>query len=110
MLLQTFSSFVIQADYFINKDYIAKVLCINRDKPIMHCNGKCYLAKKLKEHEKKDQQAPNTQKEKLDVQSFFIPQVVNLSITLVITKTEYFDMEDNLISSYTHSIFHPPSV
>jgi len=35
-------------EYEINKKYIAEVLCKNKDRPEMHCNGKCYLKKQLK--------------------------------------------------------------
>jgi hypothetical protein len=35
-------------EYTINKDFIAKVLCINKDKPELKCNGKCHLTKQLK--------------------------------------------------------------
>lgn len=44
--------------YFnINRAYIARVLCENRDRPQLNCNGKCYLAKKLKQQqEKKDKE------------------------------------------------------
>jgi hypothetical protein len=47
-------------DYLINKDYIAKNLCVNRDKPKSCCKGKCHLVKQLKktssntENENKD--------------------------------------------------------
>ncbi|MBP4140542.1 hypothetical protein J3S90_01855 [Flavobacterium sp. P4023] len=34
-------------EYVVNYDYISKVLCINKDKPMMHCNGKCHLMKEL---------------------------------------------------------------
>ncbi len=34
-------------EYHSNKDYIANVLCENRDKPAMACNGKCYLKKQI---------------------------------------------------------------
>ena len=30
-------------EYLINYDYIVSELCENRDKPILTCNGKCYL-------------------------------------------------------------------
>lgn len=30
-------------EYLINYDYIVNELCENRNKPIMDCNGKCYL-------------------------------------------------------------------
>jgi len=34
-------------DYAVNYDYIRKELCVNRDKTVMGCNGKCYLMKQL---------------------------------------------------------------
>jgi len=34
-------------EYALNYDYIAKVLCENKAKPQMHCNGKCHLMKEL---------------------------------------------------------------
>jgi len=34
--------------YTINKTYIAKNLCENRNNPKMKCCGKCYLKKQLK--------------------------------------------------------------
>ncbi len=47
-LLPSVSQWGVIAYYHANKDYIARVLCQNRDKPQLHCDGKCYLAKKLK--------------------------------------------------------------
>jgi len=46
-LLPTVSQWGIIAHYQLNKKYIARVLCENRDKPQLNCDGKCYLAKKL---------------------------------------------------------------
>ena len=34
-------------EYAVNYDYISAVLCINKSKPELHCNGKCYLSKEL---------------------------------------------------------------
>ena len=39
-------------EYAFNYDYISKVLCINKDKPELNCNGKCYLMSKLAEESK----------------------------------------------------------
>ncbi|MDB5240423.1 MAG: hypothetical protein JWP57_1048 [Spirosoma sp.] len=41
------------AYYQLNKDYIVRVLCENRNKPQLHCDGKCYLAKRLKAQQNK---------------------------------------------------------
>ena len=35
-------------DYVINYKYISEELCVNRDKPELHCNGKCHLKKEIK--------------------------------------------------------------
>jgi hypothetical protein len=35
-------------NYKINYKYISEVLCINKAKPKMACNGKCHLKKQLK--------------------------------------------------------------
>ena len=34
-------------DYAINKEFIAKVLCDNIEKPKLKCNGKCHLKTQL---------------------------------------------------------------
>ena len=34
-------------EYVVNYEYISKVLCVNKDKPMLHCNGKCQLMKEL---------------------------------------------------------------
>ncbi|UFH56641.1 hypothetical protein [Spirosoma sp. KNUC1025] len=52
-LLPTVSQWGTIACYQVNKDYIARVLCENRDKPQLHCDGQCYLAKKLKAQQDK---------------------------------------------------------
>ncbi|MDJ1506173.1 hypothetical protein [Xanthocytophaga agilis] len=55
LLLQTFSRAGIYLSFKVNQDYIARVLCINKAKPQLNCNGKCYLAKKLKQAEEQEQ-------------------------------------------------------
>ncbi|MCW3466309.1 hypothetical protein [Chitinophaga nivalis] len=50
--------YVVMLDYYLNQSYIAKNLCINRDKPQLHCNGKCHLKKQLKEEDRRSQENP----------------------------------------------------
>lgn len=45
--------------YVLHKKYYAEVLCENKDKPMMHCNGKCHLKKEIKELEE-NKNNPNT--------------------------------------------------
>jgi hypothetical protein len=75
------------AYYQINKQMIADKLCINKDKPEMHCNGKCFLSKQLKkaeENEKRQSQSLNQKDEVMTVDThlstiFFIPTYSFLS-------------------------------
>ena len=47
IILQSLALLYVQMEYGINHAYIAKVLCVNRDKPQMHCDGKCFLKKDI---------------------------------------------------------------
>ena len=111
VLLQTFSRFVIEADYFFNKNYITKVLCINKAKPKMHCNGKCYLSRQLKEQEKQEQQIPDSRKINFEVAPFFLPKPFSLpNVYYSSIKVQYLPTVDVLSSTFLRSVFHPPTV
>jgi hypothetical protein len=111
LLLQTFSQVIIVAEYYARKDYIAKTLCENRNKPQLHCEGKCCLKKKLAKEGK--EQAPNSGNQKSE-------QTVNLigpeaKIEIVFSQhippaKKYFSYNELKTYSYHHSVFHPPAV
>jgi len=108
--MQTFSLFVIQADYYLNKSYIKSELCINKARPKMNCNGKCYLAMKIQEQEKQDQQAPSSMKEKFEIQQFYLPQEITLVSFHGSAEVRYYYINDSFTSAYHPSVFHPPTL
>ncbi|WP_448606882.1 hypothetical protein [Paenimyroides ceti] len=57
-LYQSTSSFWIITSFYINQEYIAKNICINRFDAIPVCNGKCYLSAELKKDQDKEGQIP----------------------------------------------------
>lgn len=62
------SKLSIYVNFKINQDFIAEVLCINKDKPMSTCNGKCYLSKQLKEREEQEEkQTPRERNERVEV-------------------------------------------
>ena len=73
----SFSRFFIYAGFELNKNYIAAKLCENRNRPWLHCNGKCYLLKKLKQAEEKQNASERESQKNLVQESFCeaIPQV-----------------------------------
>lgn len=98
--------------YQINKEYVATVLCENKDKPELNCCGKCYLNKQLKKTEDNSpasKQMPKTEKAE------FSPFIATVN-TFVNTP---FNPDASLIhhERYTPpkgydvpvAVFHPPS-
>jgi hypothetical protein len=107
-MARSFSYYVFEADYYLNTSaYIAH--CVNKDKPWMHCNGRCQLHKQIKQQQdNSDKQAPERRignEGPLSCNSFFaaVPEVYGLLIER--SYPEY--MTGNTIS-VPRSLFHPP--
>jgi hypothetical protein len=110
ILLQTFSQVVIVLVYYANKDFIAKNLCENRDKPKMHCEGKCCLKKKLAKEGK--EQAPSTRNQKSEEVALFFYSNTRFEIVYhsgSLPRPAYYIYNDLHTSSFHHSVFRPPS-
>ena len=54
IVLQSVSLLLVDAGYNVNHSYIASALCVNRNKPQMHCDGKCFLKKELNNQQEKE--------------------------------------------------------
>jgi len=97
-------------DYIVNKEYIAKVLCINRDRPELKCEGKCHLTKMMAEQQSEEQS------EAVPVQVLATFAVFPLALaplrfaaSVLDSGSEYLVNSDELPSDlYDGRIFHPP--
>jgi len=96
-------------EYVINYDYIAKVLCINKDKPELSCNGKCQLMKKLAQQEQDDYNSLEINMEEYPIGFVSVLQLNNSFITTLQKVNNYAFAKEY---SYLHlkSVFHPPAV
>lgn len=109
MAAQTFSKWCLIFEYQVNKEYIAKNLCINRTKPSCCCQGKCYLKKKMAA-DQSDQQAPTKggQRDEVTLQLFegknLLPQPAMVEVS-IIHSTRYIDPSTR---DYSLSQFEPP--
>ncbi|MFI2741380.1 hypothetical protein ACG2LH_01460 [Zhouia sp. PK063] len=96
-------------NYLINEDYIAEYFCINKDKPEMHCNGKCYLAMQLKkQQEQKKQGIPSIQ-----IKEYPIGFVTILTIEtseIIAEKQFHFNYINDYSKETFTTIFHPPAI
>jgi len=110
ILFSSMGSTILFVHYTINKNYYAKVLCENKNKPMLHCNGKCRLSKELKELEKKADAPFSPLKEKQETVQFFESQDV-FSIVLEVQDPKhiaYYQVQT--LPEVCFSVFHPPSV
>ncbi len=109
ILCQTLNSAVIYIGYSLNKDYITKTFCVNKNKPAMHCNGMCHMMKEIKEHEQKESSPIGLIKEKLETLTCFsISPLLRIYQTHFI-KLNYF-YNTKLSSGFLSSPLQPPQV
>tara|TARA_R110002049_G_scaffold309179_1_gene518024 strand:+ start:36782 stop:37159 length:378 start_codon:yes stop_codon:yes gene_type:complete len=103
------------AEYVMNYDYIKNVLCENKDKPQLNCDGKCYLAKQLAKESQQNQKNPFGEKQsKIEIQhiTFFqsLPQI-NLGLNLLeIKKTNFTTIQELVSNLFTSDILQPPEL
>ncbi len=97
-------------EYAINYDYISEVLCINKDKPELHCEGKCYVVKQLEKQKSEDFKLLKIAEEEYPIGFVeFTTIPTNTKELIITTEKTYFHQQDySFIADY--SIFHPPIV
>ena len=95
-------------DYYMNTSAYAKN-CENKARPILKCNGKCQMAKKIMEEQKKDEQAPERKFENKNQVIWFKSYFASLSF-----QNSTFNNIYNLYlvrpepPVHVFAIFHPP--
>ncbi|WP_428224553.1 hypothetical protein [Flavobacterium sp.] len=100
-------------EYVVNYDYISKVLCENKAKPQLQCNGKCHLMKQMAKASEAEKPLSQDKKQLkmeweemfvLPVQLFRLPVFYKTSISLVenVYTNTYAFLKGN-------PFFHPPS-
>jgi hypothetical protein len=62
----TFSRAVIVVDFYVNQENIARTLCENRNKPMMHCCGRCQLHRRLAKEDNQDKNSPERKSDNRD--------------------------------------------
>jgi len=99
-------------DYVVNYDYISKVLCENKAKPELKCNGKCHLMKEMAKASEEEKPLQNDKKiVHLESEVLFFQEIERF----ILQSNNYPNLIENTFiysNSYSHlssfSIFHPP--
>ncbi|MEL1244027.1 hypothetical protein AAEO56_07125 [Flavobacterium sp. DGU11] len=110
-VLQSTSYSYIVASFYINRDFIAENICINRFDAIPVCRGACYLTDQLKKESKKDHKLPNLKEKEVQL---YLQEMTQLSVTgmprNIYHRTIPPFREQLATSRFLYSIFHPPEM
>ncbi len=115
VLMQSLSTLLTLGAFQMKRQYYAEVLCINRDRPELACQGKCVLMQKLQnEYDNQEQQNSQTLQKLLELDwnwTVFLPTPWQLS-PLFCTETPVSmplsPLTDRRSQTYGRGIFHPP--
>ncbi len=106
----------ILVNWKINQAKIEKLYCENKDNPLMHCEGKCYLSKQLKQIENDFQKSKTPPYEKLVKSSEIILFCEDLAFfqlaNLILKENQPFGgyYTQHITENHHKSCFHPPDV
>ena len=108
--MQTFSPFVYDAAYSLNKNYIADNFCVNKDKPATHCEGHCYLNKQKEKEQGGDKQSTEAKRDKVEFSAYELPGEIAAEFNFTAINIRHVENVNILLQDYSSSIFHPPLV
>jgi hypothetical protein len=109
VLLQTFSREVLVVDFTLNRATITARFCVNKARPMLHCDGKCYFAKKLKQQEERESKSGNSLKEKLEMlPAAFSGWQPQLAGPVVPAPRPYSTLVAGHYTAPLGAVFHPP--
>lgn len=100
-------------NYIVNYDYISKVLCENKAKPELKCNGKCQLMKGLAKASEEEKPINSDKKNNLkqEVEVLFFQTIKSLVVDKIYFK-KTTSTSNNYSNLYSHLnsclVFHPP--
>ena len=102
---------LIYLDFNLRREYIAEVLCINKEEPITVCGGHCYLTRQLERaSEQQEKAAATSQKLEFHFFSLCIARLDFLSLENGLTQSTSQWESLTFSSSYLADIFRPPKI
>ncbi|MDX2072726.1 MAG: hypothetical protein SFV55_30100 [Haliscomenobacter sp.] len=97
-----------------NQTFIAKELCINRDRPELSCNGKCFLMTKMREvHRQGHDNFVNGLENLLGKDLVYVFQTFAIHLPKVFSKVQsklHFYYQTPLSIFHTLALIKPPAV
>jgi hypothetical protein len=99
-------------DYAIRYDYISQELCINRNRPELRCNGKCYVAKEISKNTENNTKTENTKSIGIYIYFFLTGHIFSFQDSFSKTEKKNIIQYRSILYFFDihNSIFHPPLI
>jgi hypothetical protein len=117
LLSKTIYSVFWQVNFQLNQKEIVRMECENRNRPELHCNGKCYLAKQLQKadnllDERREESSKSLVNLKwMETSLFACPETIVMKLdqsTISLNETSNFNVVNFYHFENSLSCFHPP--
>jgi hypothetical protein len=117
LLSKTIYSVFWQVNFQLNQKEIVRMECENRNRPELHCNGKCYLAKQLQKadnllDERREESSKSLVNLKwMETSLFACPETIVMKLdqsTISLKETSNFNVVNFYHFENALSCFHPP--
>jgi hypothetical protein len=109
LVASNFSRLFIYAGFELNRNYIASKLCENRDKPWMHCDGKCYFMKKIKQAEEKEKNEERQSQKNLFQEAFW-SATTQIKFHSVLLQVMLIPNNGIILTKTNTPVFRPPQL
>lgn len=101
-------------DYVVNYEYISKVLCENKDKPKLQCNGKCHLMKELAKAADTENPKSSDKKSFSPIQEVLFFKEIKTVALVSCSCSKQTQNKSSYLNLYSYlnanSEFHPPTI
>lgn len=117
LLSKTIYSVFWQVNFHLNQQEIVRLECENKNRPELHCNGKCYLAKQLQKadnllDERREESSKSLVNLKwMETSLFACPETIVMKLdqsTISLNETSNFNVVNFYHFENSLSCFHPP--
>jgi hypothetical protein len=108
-LLHTFHTGILTCWFNQNRQWVAAELCVNKSRPAMKCNGKCFLSKKIKAvEEQQENGCASSGKHTEETMPFVLLADDATQISSPALINSYPSLAVHYHFLYSNSHFHPP--
>lgn len=108
LMFQSLDRFGMIAFYELNKAYITEMFCVNKSRPALSCEGKCFLQKQLKEKDKSEKQVPGKVLDVKEIHLIPIENQADPNLAVLFKKVVPLFVNSFIGGNYIQEVFHPP--